>query len=165
MHLRHGSWFSFPTISSLKTEIPVFSSNPAHTGQPLAVQVSAKALYSRHKSHDFNLTNEASLIGFPIWLAHFCTCHQSGNRSECTVWDGCLKDSWCQPCEIEGRAFTSRTPVADTVRTDSELSCKFGEVSSDLLKQYKVLPDWLLSSKISLLSWDPETLSLFVKTT
>ena len=62
----------------------------------------------------------------PFVLAHFCTCHQSGLRLGCTVQVRCLNASCCQSCEVEGRAFTSVTPVAKAVRTDSELSHKFG---------------------------------------
>ena len=56
----------------------------------------------------------------------------------------------------EGRAFTSLTPVAEAVCTDSAQSHAFGRGFSLQLKQHQVQPHWLLSSRTILFSWDTE---------
>ena len=37
-----------------------------------------------------------------------------------------VRDSWCQSCQVEGRGFTTRTPVAEAMRADCEWSSEFG---------------------------------------
>lgn len=49
---------------------------------------------------------------------------RSQTKMHSTSW--VVRDSWCQSCQVEGRAFTTRTPVAEVVCTDSEWSSEFG---------------------------------------